>query len=162
MREDVSRAFKIAISLRARWVGWIGSASDWALRGRPTFDQSPVGTRSNPMKRITKWIGLAMLPCFGSCAMLNVFATDPAMAGPRKDGTFRDSASLRESLTDSYSAYAGMELRKEKPPGGGTWTNHWALIFKALKNRENHDFYINYIVTERQKRGLPKLPASIF
>jgi|GEM_PF-2502504 len=49
-------------------------------------------------------------------------------------------------------------INNERPPGVDSWNEHWVVSLESIKNgQQNPDKYIEYIINERRKAGLPEI-----
>jgi hypothetical protein len=68
-----------------------------------------------------------------------------------------DTERNRRVSTQTYASYA----RREASGESGDWNATWKNIFKALEEgRDNPEFYKRFIIEERRKYGLRKLPFA--
>lgn len=71
--------------------------------------------------------------------------------------TQRNWQDWRESIDQRIKT----ETAGKKAPGFNDWGQHWQSIFTALeRSQENSPRYINYIIEQRRKAGLPELETS--
>ncbi|MFC3552505.1 hypothetical protein ACFOLC_16010 [Lysobacter cavernae] len=83
-------------------------------------------------------------------------------ADTRKDSQGRvillDTPRMRADATDSYDHTIAMEKRGHKLSNGMSWNQDWLLTIQSIrKNTENPEWYVQYIIEQRRKAGLPEL-----
>lgn len=80
----------------------------------------------------------------------------------RKDAkgrvTLLDTPGMRADAADSYDQTIAMEKRGHKLSNGMSWNQDWLLTIQSIrKNTENPEWYVQYIIEQRRKAGLPEL-----
>ncbi len=105
------------------------------------------------MKRIG--VAAISMTMFSSC-VLNVSDSDRL---DRKDGKVLDTPKNRDHYLATFDRTIDLENKGgSPPPAEKNWDSFWARRFNALQGgqRENPQFYINYIKQRRKALGLPR------
>lgn len=69
-----------------------------------------------------------------------------------------DTPRMREFAADSYDRTIEMEKRGHVNSNGMTWNERWLGTIRSIrKGTENPEWYVQYIIDQRRKAGLPEL-----
>lgn len=80
-----------------------------------------------------------------------------------KDGNelIADTPRMWENFVALTKRRIEREINNERPPGTDSWNEHWIdTIETKRKLRQNPSKYIEYIINQRRKAGLPELKGS--
>ncbi|MFC4598082.1 hypothetical protein [Cohnella hongkongensis] len=69
-----------------------------------------------------------------------------------------DTPSMRIGAASAYDQTIEMEKRGHVNSDGMSWNDRWlGTICSIRKNTENPEWYVQYIIDQRRKAGLPEL-----
>lgn len=94
------------------------------------------------------------------CTTVAIFKSDSKfVAAPNGRMLLEDTQDLWEEFTGIVDRDIQRELAGKRAPGGGNWNERWQGSIKSLQkgNRENYEKYVEYIVYQRKRHGLPDL-----
>lgn len=112
-----------------------------------------------------KAVRLLTVACWGGLAALSAgFVCDRPEPSDQSDSrgevvTIPDTeASWYEFVTVTDFRIKDERAQKAAPAGSTSWNAHWARVIHGLRQHyENHEKYVEYIVLERRRAGLPEL-----
>jgi len=69
-----------------------------------------------------------------------------------------DTPSMRIGAASAYDQTIEMEKRGHANSDGMSWNDRWLGTIRSIrKNTENPEWYVQYIIEQRRKAGLPEL-----
>lgn len=69
-----------------------------------------------------------------------------------------DTPSMRIGAASAYDQTIEMEKRGHVNSDGMSWNDRWLGTIRSIrKNTENPEWYVQYIIEQRRKEGLPEL-----
>lgn len=69
-----------------------------------------------------------------------------------------DTPNMRIGAASAYDSTIQMELRGHKMSDGMSWNEVWLNTIRNIRrNTENAEWYVQYIIEQRRKAGLPEL-----
>lgn len=69
-----------------------------------------------------------------------------------------DTPSMRIGAASAYDQTIEMEKRGHVNSDGVSWNDRWLGTIRSIrKNTENPEWYVQYIIEQRRKAGLPEL-----
>lgn len=69
-----------------------------------------------------------------------------------------DTPSMRAGAASAYDQTIEMEKRGHVNSDGVSWNDRWLGTIRSIrKNTENPEWYVQYIIEQRRKAGLPEL-----
>lgn len=69
-----------------------------------------------------------------------------------------DTPSMRIGAASAYDQTIEMEKRGHANSDGVSWNDRWLGTIRSIrKNTENPEWYVQYIIEQRRKAGLPEL-----
>lgn len=77
-----------------------------------------------------------------------------------KDGNqlIADTPRMWEDFVARTKRHIEKEINNQRPPGVDTWNESWVISLKSKKKgQQNPNKYIEYIISQRRKAGLPEL-----
>ncbi len=93
-------------------------------------------------------------------AYANKFADNDIDVKRDADGkiTLLDTPRMRANAAFAYDRTIEMEKRGHKMSNGMSWNERWLGTIRSIRgNTENPEWYVQYIIEQRQKAGLPEL-----
>lgn len=100
---------------------------------------------------------MLLLPALSSCSITNMFDTSGNF-DYGKNEIILDTPKNRNLAVNGYAKKIEFEASGKYPKHD--WQKGWELSIHSLRtagNRENPEFYVQYIINERRKLGLPEL-----
>ena len=72
--------------------------------------------------------------------------------------TLLDTPRMRDGAAFAYDQTIEMEKRGHKMSNGMSWNERWLGTIRSIRgNTENPEWYVQYIIEQRRKAGLPEL-----
>lgn len=69
-----------------------------------------------------------------------------------------DTSAMRAGSSSAYDSTIQMELRGHKLSNGESWNDAWLRTISSIRQHtHNPEWYIQYIIEQRRKAGLPEL-----
>ncbi|MGN7383562.1 MULTISPECIES: hypothetical protein [unclassified Paenibacillus] len=69
-----------------------------------------------------------------------------------------DTPRMRADAAFAYDQTIAMEKRGHKLSNGMSWNEDWLRTIRSIRrNTENPEWYVQYIIEQRRKAGLPEL-----
>jgi len=104
-------------------------------------------------------VAIIFMAAVGTYAMLKEKANE---LNTRRDENgnliLLDTPSMRIGAASAYDQTIEMEKRGHVNSDGMSWNDRWLGTIRSIrKNTENPEWYVQYIIEQRRKAGLPEL-----
>ncbi|MFC3552504.1 hypothetical protein ACFOLC_16005 [Lysobacter cavernae] len=110
------------------------------------------------------WIGGAVVVVGALVLALSACVRNSSTMGidSRKDArgrvTLLDTPGMQADAAGSFDELVAMEKRGHVMSNGMSWNDRWLNTIRSIRgNTENPEWYVQYIIEQRRKAGLPEL-----